>query len=176
MKEIYLLRHGEKDTAGLLTEQGKRAATLLRPILPRFARVFSSDTARTILTAQLLTGCEPVLDNRAAYATTSAKISDEISTLAAERDTSFLDAARLHNDLAVLAGINDQARMLNTMVDELLTELPENERALVISHDLTIAPAMGLRGMPAESIAPLSGYIISMADGATEVRRYQQAS
>lgn len=173
MKEVYLLRHGEKDGAGVLTERGKRAAAAMRPALPSFACVISSGSDRTILTAKLLTGQDPQIDHRAAYATTPAKISDAINTLASTHKSSFLDAARQYGDPMVLKGIDEQAHLLNLLVDELLGRLVEGEKALIVSHDLTIAPAMGLRGMSAESIEPLGGYVIRMAGGVSSVGRLE---
>lgn len=167
-----MLRHGEKDAAGTLTERGKQAAEAMRSTLPDFVRVISSDSDRTILTAKLLTGEDPHIDRRAAYATTSSAISNEISALVQEHNISFLDAARLYDDPEVLRGIDEQAQELNAMIDELLDRLGEGEKALIVSHDLTIAPAMGLRGMSAESIDPLGGYIISAGNETPSVRRY----
>jgi len=161
MKEIYLLRHGEKDAGGKLTENGKRTAKAARSTLPRFARIVSSDVERAVLTAKLIAGKGPTIDRRAAYASAPPEISLAINTLAKKHGISFLDAARTHNDPEVLRGI-----------DELLEELAENEKALVVSHDLTIMPAMEFRGMPFESIEPLCGYVIRMSDGAVSVRRY----
>lgn len=176
MKEVYILRHGEKDAAGILTERGKRAAEALRSVLPPFAYVISSNSDRAILTAELLTGEDPQIDHRASYATAPPAISDEINRLATEHDISFLDAARQYNNAKVLRGIDVQAHALNALIDELLGKLEEGKKALVVSHDLTIAPAMGFRGMPAESIDPLSGYTISMSDGIASVQRYSSSN
>jgi phosphohistidine phosphatase SixA len=74
MKEVYLLRHGEKDVAGSLTERGKRAAEAMRNTLPRFAAVICSGSDRTVLTAVLLTGKKPRIDRRAGYATAPADV------------------------------------------------------------------------------------------------------
>jgi broad specificity phosphatase PhoE len=171
MKEIYVIRHGEKDATGMLTERGMQAAQAMRSMLPGFACIISSDTSRTALTANLLTGEEPRIDHRAAFAMASPAMSNEINDLAAKRAISFLDAARLHNNPEVLAGIDGQAHALNALIDELFEEIPENEKALIVSHDLTIVPAMAFRGMSAESIDPLSGYIVRM-DDETTVQRY----
>lgn len=172
MKEVYLLRHAEKDAAGVLTERGKRAAEAMHDMLPPFASVISSDSDRTILTTKLLTRKNPRIDQRAGYATTSLAVSNTINALASERNISFLDAARQYNDPEVLKGIDKKAHELNMMIDELLNELGEDEKALVVSHDLTIVPAMGFRGMPAESIDPLGGFIISLNNGTASVRHY----
>jgi hypothetical protein len=173
MGEVYLLRHGEKNTDGTLTERGKRAAEAMRSILPHFVTVISSSSDRAILTAQLLTGEDPRIDQRAGYATTSPEISSAINGLAISRAISFLDATRLYNDQEVLQGIDEQARELNMLTDELLAALSEDEKALIVSHDLTITPAMGFRDMPAESIEPLGGYIISENNGIQTVCYYR---
>lgn len=172
MKEVYLLRHAEKDASANLTERGKQAARAMRMVLPEFARVTSSGFDRAIMTANLLTGVDPAVDQRAAYAETSAAVSSEIDALAREHGVSFLDAARLHNDPEVLSGIEERAHMLNEMIDQLLGELVEGEHALIVSHDITIVPAMSFRDMSSESIDPLGGYIISMNGGTSSVRPY----
>jgi broad specificity phosphatase PhoE len=156
-----LLRHGEKDAAGVLTSRGKQAAKALRLQLANFKRVISSDSDRAVLTAKLLTGKDPQVDQRAGYATASVEVSNEINALVKDHGISFLDAARQYNNPEVLRGIDEQAHALNALIDELLGELAEDEKALIVSHDLTIAPAMGFRGVSAESIDPLHGYVIS---------------
>lgn len=171
MREVYVLRHGEKDDQGVLTARGEEAARAMRGILPQFARVIASDSDRTILTAKLLIGRDPLVDKQASYAPAPTAVSETIRNLAKNRGISFLDAARQHNDPEVLRGIDEQAHKLNNLIDELLGALAEDERALIVSHDLTIAPAMGFRGMSAESIAPLTGYIVSMINGQSSVRR-----
>ena len=176
MKEIYLLRHGEKDGDGVLTERGKQAARDLRGRMPAFALIISSPSDRTVMTANLLTGSEPKTDPRAAYATTPADVSARIAAIASEHGIAFLDAARQDNDAEVLRGIDEQAVVLNELVDDVLhNQLGEDERALIVSHDLTIVPAMAARGMANESIGPLSGYVISLAEGMTSVREYNAA-
>lgn len=173
MKEIYLLRHAEKDASGALTERGRQAAEAMRSLLPHFALVVSSDSARAALTAKLLTGEEPRTDQRAAFAMAAPEASDAINALSLERNISFLDAARLYNDPEVLGGIDGKAHELNTMIDELFDQLAEDEKALVVSHDLTIVPAMAFRGMPPASIEPLGGFVVGSDNGAASVRSYQ---
>jgi broad specificity phosphatase PhoE len=172
MKEVYLLRHAEKDTTNMLTERGMLEAEAMRSKLPRFTSVISSPRDRAILTAKLLTGQEPQIDERADYATATPEVSAIINAMASDRRISFWDAAREYNDPEVLRGIDEQAHRLNEMIDELL-DMAEDGTALVVSHDLTIAPAVGFRGMTAESIMPLGGYVISAGAGLPLVRRYE---
>lgn len=172
MKEIYLLRHGEKDNAGMLTERGRRAAEALRQTLPQFSQVLSSETPRAIESAVLLTGKQPQIDPRAMYATASPEHVDEINTVSIERGVSFLNAAILHANTSVLDGIDRQARALNDLIDEVLEALPEGERALIVSHDLTIVPAMTLRGGTSTAIDPLAGYTIQKDGNSVAVLPY----
>lgn len=160
MKEVYLIRHGEKDPSGVLTDAGKRSAAAMRNALPPFAKVIASDSERARLTAQLLTSVEPVIDVRAGFYMATQEKSDAINTLANERNIPFLEAVSEFNDTEVLAGVASKARELDELINEMLNGLDEAEKGLIVSHDLSISPAMSLRGIPLESIDYLSGYII----------------
>lgn len=160
MKEVYLLRHAEKNENGILTDQGKRLANKLSETLPQFAKVISSSSPRTRITAALITGTDSHVDDRAGYYMTTQEKSDAISQLAAEKSITFFEAAYIYEDGALVKGINDQADGLNRLVDETLQSLSEDEAALIVSHDMTITPAMVRRGEPRQPIDYLSGYRI----------------
>jgi broad specificity phosphatase PhoE len=160
MKEVQLRRHAEKSPNGTLTQAGIRDATELRKLLPNFVRVVSSPSERTIDTAKLITNTQPDVDERASYYTASQEKSDAINILAAEQGTTFLEAVQAYNDPEVLSGIENKARELNDLIAELLGGLADGEVALIVSHDITISPAMAQNGIPLESIAPLGGYVI----------------
>lgn len=172
MKEVYVLRHGEKGPDGALTDSGKRAAEAMHKVLPLFARVISSDSSRAVGTAERLAGSAPTIDTRAAYATTSAEISSAIDEVAREHNVSFLEAARIYGDPEVLDGIDQQAHALNELIVRLLEGLEKNQQALIVSHDLTITPAMELRGVKTEPIGPLGGYVIRMVDEEVSVHSF----
>lgn len=160
MKSIELRRHAEKSLDGILTEHGIEASKKLGTHLPRFSKVVSSDSDRARLTAKLISDIEPHVDTRAAMWMTDAENSDEINKLALEKDILFLEAMQLHGDPATLAGTEKRADELNELITQLFSELNEDERGLVVSHDLTINAAMARRGLPLEMLAPLEGYII----------------
>ena len=160
MKEIHLRRHSEKGPNGLLTPNGEEMAKELGRRLPEFAVVIASDSPRAQLTAQLLTGKDPVVDSRAGFYMASQQKSDDINRLSVEQGLSFLEAAQLYQDAEVLDGIDAKATTLNQLIVELLRTLGENEKALIVSHDLSISPAMAQKGIPLESIDPLEGYIV----------------
>lgn len=160
MKEVYVLRHAEKDENGILTERGRELAKRVGETLPQFAKIISSSSQRTQMTAALITNTNSHVDDRAGFYMTTQESSDAISQLAAEKGITFFEAAYVYEDGALVKGINDQADKLNQLVDEILNSLHDDEAALIVSHDMTITPAMVSRGEPRQSIEYLSGYRI----------------
>ncbi len=160
MKEVYLLRHAQRGVSSPLSEIGKHQARQLGSKLPGFAIVIASNSPRTIATAELLSDRKPVTDNRADYYATTEEVSAEIAKLAAEKSINFFEAADIYNDGALVEGVQAQAASLNELVGDTLAELDDGERALVVSHDMTIVPAMVLRDQPRRSVNNLSGYVI----------------
>jgi broad specificity phosphatase PhoE len=148
MKEVYVIRHGEKDNGGILTKLGQKCAKELGKKLPDFEQVISSDSSRTKLTALLATNTEPIVDDRAGFFMAAQEKSDAINHLAEERGISFIDAVDLYNDGEMSEAVRNKAAGLNELIDETLKNLNENQSALIVSHDLTITPAMALRGLP----------------------------
>jgi broad specificity phosphatase PhoE len=160
MKEIYVLRHAEKDDNGVLTQDGKLAARALAAALPQFSVVIASESPRTQTTASLLTESEPRIDVRAGFYSTTQEKSGEISKIAQSQGITFFEAADIYNDGELSQGIRQQAMGLNELIDETLGELAGDSKALIVSHDMTITPAMAFRGQDRESIPFLSGYVI----------------
>jgi len=161
MKKVYLLRHAEKDVKGILTPQGEAATAGARSTMPHLAKVIASPSNRASLTAKLLTGAEPVIDERANFSMSSQDKSDAMNKIANERQVPFLEAVQIYNDPEVLAGVDRKADELNELIDELLAGLRDGESALIVSHDLSISPAMAKRGIPLESVDFLKGYVVS---------------
>ena len=176
MKAVYVMRHGHKDFAGNLTDEGQQSAAALRPQLPHFELVVASGYARAIQTAQLLSGQDPMIDERAGYPMAPQDVSDTINALAAQKGLSFLEAAHIYNDALVLSDIGEQAKDLNSLIDELLVKLTDGQWALVVSHDITIVPAMSQRGLPGVPIEPLAGYVVSQADGHVTVDKLEKTT
>lgn len=168
MKEVYLLRHAEKDENGVLTERGQVLAKRLGKTLPRFVKVISSSSPRTKMTAALITSTDSLVDDRAGFYMTTQERSDAVSQLAAEKGITFFEAAYIYEDGALVKGINDQADKLNQLVDETLASLHDDEAALIVSHDMTITPAMVSRGEQRRSIDYLSGYRIGEDSSVTK--------
>jgi len=160
---IYLLRHAEKDSAGIITESGKQAAKALGRKLPAFKQVIASPSERSKLTAKLISDQEPIVDARADFSMSSPAKSDAINALAREKNIPFLEAVTLYNDKEVLDGVEAKARDLNELLKE-LQERGGEGAILVVSHDLSISPAMSQRGVLLQSIDFLHGYVIQ-SDG-----------
>ncbi len=161
MREIHLRRHAEKDPNGTLTDRGREQARQLGRNLPTFVKIISSPSSRTQETAELMTGVAPQTDERAGFYMASPEKSDAINALAATEGLTFLEAVKHYQDSEVLEGIDAKASELNRLISELLDELEDGEKALVVSHDLSISPAVAQRGVPLESIPFLEGYVIN---------------
>lgn len=159
-KNVYLIRHAEKDSQGVLTDTGRAEAKKLSKTLPNFSIVISSDNPRTKETATILTGKDPQVDTRAGFYMAPQAKSDTINKLSKDKGISFLEAAVEYNDKEVNGGIEAKAKDLNILIEKTLERLTDNESALIVSHDLCISPAMRQRGTPLESVPFLSGYII----------------
>ncbi|HYH75148.1 MAG TPA: histidine phosphatase family protein [Candidatus Saccharimonadales bacterium] len=174
MKEVYVLRHAEKDAAGELTDAGRQMARQLGGVLPEFTVVIASNSPRTIETATHLTASEPLRDGRAGYYQTAQEVSAGISRLAAEQSITFLEAAELYNNGELADGIRAQAAELNDLIDETMGRLSDGEKALVVSHDMTMTPALVQRDQPRPLVNYLSGYVIR-DDGAVSLFEAQAA-
>lgn len=168
MKEIHIRRHAEKNSDGTLTENGIQTARALSKQLPKFIRVIASDSPRTQLTAKLLTGVDPFVDARVGYSAISPEKIDAIERLSLKNGISFFEAVDLYQDNEILRGIETKAETLNQLIDEQLNQLEEDEKALIVSHEITIVPAMARRGIELSSINPLGGFILR-ADGNIEI-------
>ena len=159
-KTVYLIRHAEKDDLGTLTDLGRKQAAELRPQLPHFTKVISSESKRVQETALLVTGEQPIVDARAGFYMATQEKSDLLNKITKENNISFLEAVVKLNDAEVLAGVNSKATELNNLINETLNTMNDGESVLIASHDLSISPAMRERGKPLGSIPFLSGYII----------------
>lgn len=161
MKEIYILRHAEKDETGNLTEAGKIIAADFSKRLGHFDFVFSSDKPRAIETATLLTGSKPVIDIRAsAISFTPEEIQ---STHEQGKDHKFGIAGVLFDSDMYRPKIIEKGNNLVELIEELWNKLSHNERALIISHDgVMVAAYMPLLNLDlskaGRTFEPLQGF------------------
>lgn len=167
MKEIHLRRHAHKNIDGMLSSEGIRSAQNLSPRLERFAKVIASNIPRAQHTAKILTGTDPLIDERASYTEISPEAVVAIESLAQQHKLPFFEAAGKYEDSAVVVGMESKANELNELIDELLSSIDEGQKVLIISHDITIVPAMIKRGLVLQTVNPLEGYVLR-SDGSID--------
>lgn len=163
MSEVYVIRHApaERGRFGILTEEGVEAAKERGAALPYFAIVIASDAERTQQTAELITGQKPIVDARAGFYMAPPETSERLKQIVTERGVSFWEAAEILGDQEVLDGINAQTAQLHELINETLAELQGNERALIVSHDMTIAPTFkAYYNTDPRPISQLHGYVV----------------
>jgi broad specificity phosphatase PhoE len=140
MKEVYLVRHADWNlTEDWLTEDGIKHTKNKSDRLPKFSRVYSSPLNRAQQTAELLSGQKPRVDDRAAIPQTSSEHGQQI---AERRKTNrFGVAGALFEIPEIWPALQIAGSALNDLIRQVLTEVPDGERALIVSHDGTMLSA-----------------------------------
>jgi broad specificity phosphatase PhoE len=146
MRTVEVSRHGEKEIHTIatdgrveagLTKQGQMRARQLGRSLGPFDRVYSTSRGRAIETAQLLSGNEPIRDDRAGYLQLPKYLMRSMKERTHPLGTSGLvfedPASRL---LARVSGM-----VLVAFINEILQQLPEDGSALIVSHDIPMLAA-----------------------------------
>lgn len=133
MKEIYVLRHAEKDASGNITTEGKSEAQDFGKRLGHFDFVYSSDKPRAIETATLLTGSTPIIDPRAGALSFTPE--ETQNTHEQGKAHVFGIAGVLFDSDTYRPKIIEKGKNLVELIEELWSKLSHNERAIIISHD-----------------------------------------
>lgn len=170
MKEVYVRRHAQKSLDGMLAPEGVEAAQVLARRMPTFVKVIASDVPRAQHTAKLLTGADPIIDGRAGYTEIDPESVDAIEALGREYNLPFFGAASKYENSAIGEGMEAKADELNALIDEILESIDRDQKALIVSHDITIVPAMIKRGVLVQTINPLEGYVLR-DDGSIDTLR-----
>ncbi len=133
MKEIDIVRHATKDATGALTDEGKNSAETLATVLGSYDIVISSPKPRAVETATLLTGKYPVLNERAsALDLTARELKD---THEQGKLHQFGIAGVLFDSSEYRPKILKKGKELMKLIEETFSALPNDGRALIISHD-----------------------------------------
>ena len=161
MKEIYVLRHAEKDATGNLTEEGKAIALELSKRLGQFDFIYSSDTPRAIATAVLLIGKQPVIDARAGAIPLTFE--ETRNTHEQGKLHAFGVAGVLFDGDIYRPKIIEKGKELVELIQELWGKLSDDGCALIISHDgVMVAADMILLNMELrkaeKTYGPLQGF------------------
>jgi broad specificity phosphatase PhoE len=140
MREVYVLRHANWDgKEDALTDQGKDAAEEYSKSLPSFAAVYSSPFERTQQTAEILGKRKPRIETAASVPQSPPEVREQIlerrSTHPLGIAGALFETKEAHPAL-VLAG-----QALSQLIQQVLSELQEDQKALIVSHDGTIVAA-----------------------------------
>jgi broad specificity phosphatase PhoE len=144
MKIIRIIRHSEWDTAtGELTARGIHLCREGGANFQGLQVVYSSPAARCIQTARYLTGLEPKVDQRANVPDLTK---DEFDYVMGQRHLYALGIiGALQDTPRVWPKWEEAGRRLLNLVADIAQVLPENGKALVVSHDGTMAAAQALQ-------------------------------
>jgi broad specificity phosphatase PhoE len=138
VKEVVVIRHGHWDLVNdRLTEQGKGRCLDVKPTLGSFVIAISSPLGRTQETAELLSDVEPKTDERASV----PQIPQEFRPRAAELRKTHPEGVAggaLFSIPELREPLHKQGQALLELVKETLAQLPEGQRALIVSHDGTM--------------------------------------
>lgn len=163
MKEIHVLRHAPKNATGELTNEGKALASEFKQELKPFNLVISSGKPRAIETALLLTGIHPVVDTRASGIPFTPEQEKDFHEQGKQH--LFGIAGLIFESLEFRPLIIQKGESLVALIQETLVKLPEDGRALIISHDgVMVAADMILRHASLtkaeKTYEPLQGFVV----------------
>ena len=140
MREVYVLRHAnwnlDKDS---LTDEGKQKCLDLKKKLGNFDIVISSNFDRNKETAKLLTGVKPQVDKRAGILKLTDAQNQKITELRQKHPLGV--AGAIFSIPELIEPVKEAGQNLIELIKEVSSKLPENGRALIISHDGTIVSA-----------------------------------
>ena len=164
MKQVYILRHGPVDKPGQLTEEGKEKIKAIKNIFGNFQIIIASEIARAQETAFLLTDISPKIDKRANVIPVTQEESEELYTLGKKHTMGVAGVVFEHEKFRQMA--QKQGEKLVNLIKEILNRLEEGEKALIISHDSSMAAAERLlKGLPLDKIdrnyKPLEGFVVN---------------
>lgn len=140
MREVYVLRHANWNlNRDSLTGEGKQKCLDLKEKLGKFDIVISSNFDRNKETAKLLTGVEPKVDERAGILKLTEEQNNKITELRQKHP--FGVAGAILSIPELIEPVKKAGKNLIELIKEAVSKLPENGRALIISHDGTMVSA-----------------------------------
>lgn len=134
MKQIYVIRHGDssQNHSGL-TNRSKQSCFSLKYRLPTFNLIISSRDPSCKLTAKMLTEKSPKIDKRAGISKKS-RIQGRFKLT--HRHFSPRGGAGQLYTIPYIISLNEKAGSnLFKLIEDTLNKLPENGKALIISHN-----------------------------------------
>lgn len=165
MKKVYILRHSEWDKKNnCISPVGLTLIDRVKTQLPKFSIIKSSPVIRTIETARLLTGKNPMRDERASIIKSTPEQLEQIFKNRINNPAGTFGAIMGIPEL--VEALKNRSNDLAALIKKVLSELKDNERALIVSHDAIILGArIILTGSPFvvtnEKYNELCGFIIN---------------
>ncbi len=140
MRQVFVLRHANwnLDKDGLIDE-GKQKCLDLKKKFGNFDIVISSNFDRNKETAKLLTGKEPQVDARAGILKLTDEQNQKITELRQKHPLGI--AGAIFSVPELIQPVKEAGQNLIDLIKEVISKLPENGRALIISHDGTMVSA-----------------------------------
>lgn len=141
MSKIYILRHANWDlVSNKIDPRSINTVKLVSSKVPNFNTVISSPAERAITSAVLLTGSQPIIDDRASTFDADKNQSEAISEIIRVKKCSAVEAIFSIPELdKILVTIGSQ---LVSLCEEAIEDLPKNQNILIISHDTTMVSAL----------------------------------
>lgn len=140
MRQVFVLRHANWDLdKGSLTDEGKQKCLGLLKKLGNFDIVIASNFDRNKETAKLLTGVKPKVDERAGILKLTKEQNDKVTELRQKHP--FGVAGAIFSIPELNKSVKEAGQNLIGLIKEILSKLPKNGRALIISHDGTMVAA-----------------------------------
>lgn len=135
MKEVLVLRHGEKQNDEL-TPAGIDACKALAQSIGEFTVVIASERHRAIQTAEVVSGMPARIDTRANVPNFPDSELDKLVEVQKTHPLGIIGA--IWQQPSLVDDAKEAGRKLSELVIETMNKLPENGRALIVSHDGTM--------------------------------------
>jgi broad specificity phosphatase PhoE len=139
MKQVEVRRHANYTPPDELSSDGEHTCRALSESIGTLALVYSSPTNRGRRTAEIVSGRPPMVDPRAGIPNLPEDQREHIRDLQQVNPLGIVGV--LWSDPTLRALAREAGERLVSLIRQVLAELQDGERALVISHDGTMVAA-----------------------------------
>jgi broad specificity phosphatase PhoE len=163
MKEIIVIRHGEKN-GDELTPESAVACDALADRIGSLNYAFASERNRAVRTAELVSRLTVTVDARANVPDFPDSEVDKLAGIQKIHPLGIIGA--IWQDPSLVQDARDAGVRMQAMIKEVMEQLNDGERALIVSHDGTmIGLEKVLKGEAFDTVdhsyAPLGGFSIN---------------
>ena len=163
MKQIHIRRHAPKHSTGGLTDEGKKLANEFKSKVGKYDLVISSDKPRAIETAILITGIRPIVDKRAGTPPFTPEQEKQLHELGQGHPFGIAGVILDNPEYRVMIKVKGES--LGNLIQETLKKLPDDGKALIISHDGVMVTAERLLknkslDKAGKTFKPLMGFVV----------------